>query len=105
MDMKNNYSFGQQKSNGESMMLYRRFDCSTPTKYDNKLEYYRKLRAATPLEPNWHWIEEQHESGLLAGIEVLKADGTLVNRSALPKLIEVAMEAKETAFVDFLKTL
>ena len=103
--MKNNYSFGQSKSHGESMMLYRRFDCSTPTKYQNPLEYYCKLRSETPLEAGWHWIEEQYETGLLAGIEVLKADGTLVNRSALPKLIEVATAAKEIAFADFLKTL
>lgn len=104
--MKNNeYSFGQRASWGNSLLLYRRFDCATPTKFQNPMEYYRKQRAAIALEPGWVWVEEQHETGLLAATEVMKEDGTLVNRDALPKLIEVATLAKENALVDYLKTL
>lgn len=69
------------------------------------MEYYDKLRSEIKLEAGWNWKIEQHHTGLLTQIEVVKADGTIVNRSALPKLIEVAIEEKENVLATFLKTL
>jgi hypothetical protein len=96
--------FAAEPTAGGDMKLTINFPHSTPTKFSNPSEHYARERAKHPLPENWQWSGGGQALNVKAETLAVKADGTIVNRHALPHLEQALRKQGEHAAADFIKS-